>query len=52
MKMAIFWIAVSIMRTMMEAAGTSETLIYFYQTARCNDPENRNFNANIRPCFE
>jgi hypothetical protein len=32
MKMAVFTL-------IMEAANTSETLVNFYQTARCNNPE-------------
>jgi hypothetical protein len=35
MKMAIFWVVAP----MMEAASTSETLVNFYQTTWCNNPE-------------
>jgi hypothetical protein len=35
MKMAVFW-AIALM---MEAARTSETLVKFYQTTRCYNPE-------------
>jgi hypothetical protein len=54
-KMAVFWVVVpcrlvevydilvmhaaSIIRAMMEAASTSETLLNFYQTTRRNNPE-------------
>jgi hypothetical protein len=32
-------LAASIIRAMMEAARTSETLVNFYQTTRCYNPE-------------
>jgi hypothetical protein len=53
MKMAVFWVeapcslvevsevlaASIIIALMMEAVRTSETLVNFYQTTRCNNPE-------------
>jgi hypothetical protein len=38
MKIAVFW-AIALM---MEAARTSETLVNFYQTTRCYNPEDSN----------
>jgi hypothetical protein len=37
--------AVSIL--MMEAARTSETLVNFYQTARCYNPEDSHLHTNV-----
>jgi hypothetical protein len=41
MKMAVFWVVVpcSHIAMMMEAAGTSETLVNFYQTTWHYNPE-------------
>jgi hypothetical protein len=41
MKMAVFWVVIPCraIALMMEAARTSETLVNFYQTARCYNPE-------------
>jgi hypothetical protein len=39
MKMAVFCLPSSGIALMMEAARTSETLVNFYQTTRCYDPE-------------
>jgi hypothetical protein len=33
---------------MMEAARTSETLVNFYQTTRCYNPEDSNFHTHRR----
>jgi hypothetical protein len=37
MKMAVFWVVA--IALMMEAARTSETLVNFYQSTRCYNPE-------------
>jgi hypothetical protein len=56
-KVAVFWgvvlvVAASIIRAiialMMEAAGTSETLVNFYQTARRYNPENSHLRTHRR----
>jgi hypothetical protein len=38
MKMGVFWV-VALITLMMEAARTSETLVNFYQTTWCYNPE-------------
>jgi hypothetical protein len=52
MKIAVFWVVAPIIRAialMMEAARTSETLVNFYQTIRCYNPEDSNlyFTQNL-----
>jgi hypothetical protein len=38
--MAVVWVvAMTLIALMMEAARTSETLVNFYQTTRCYNPE-------------
>jgi hypothetical protein len=44
MKMAVFW-AIALM---MKAARTSETLVNFYQTTRCYNPEDSNLHTHRR----
>jgi hypothetical protein len=39
LKIAVFWV-VALITLMMEAASTSEMLVYFCQTTQCNNPEN------------
>jgi hypothetical protein len=43
-KKSVFWVVapcslVEVIALIMEAASTSETLVNFYQTTRCNNPE-------------
>jgi hypothetical protein len=49
MKMAVFWVVAlcSIVALMMEAARTSETLVHFYQTTWCYNPEDSHLNSRI-----
>jgi hypothetical protein len=44
MKIAVFWR----FALMMEAARTSETLVNFYQTTRCSNPEDSNLHTHRR----
>jgi hypothetical protein len=43
-KMALFWVVALVM----EAAGTSETSVNFYQTARRNNPEDSHLRTRCR----
>jgi hypothetical protein len=45
MKIAVFWVVVPCslaIALIMEAARTSKTLVNFYQTTRCYNPEDSN----------
>jgi hypothetical protein len=44
MKMSVFWVVIALM---MEAASTSETLVNFYQTAWCYNPEDRHLHIRF-----
>jgi hypothetical protein len=44
MKMAVLWVIMPCsLALMMEAASTSETLVNFYQTTWCYNPEDSHF---------
>ncbi|KDR09581.1 hypothetical protein L798_00317 [Zootermopsis nevadensis] len=47
--MAVFWVVAprSLQGLMTEAARTSETLVNFYQTTRCNNPEDSRLKATF-----
>jgi hypothetical protein len=51
MKIAVFWVvapcSLVIIALMMEAARISETLVNFYQTTRCYNPEDSNLQVFI-----
>jgi hypothetical protein len=63
MKIAVFWVVapcslvevnqltMSVIALMMEAARTSETLVNFYQTTRCYNPEDSNLRTFPRNTF-
>jgi hypothetical protein len=50
MKIAVFWVVAPCraMALMMEAARISETLVNFYQTTRCYNPEDSNLQLECK----
>jgi hypothetical protein len=54
MQMAVFWVVAPcrpIIALMMEATSTSETSVNFYQTTRCNNPEDSQLHGNEPSSF-
>jgi hypothetical protein len=56
MKMAVFWVAASIIRVMsalmMEAASTADSSVNFYNTTQCSNPEDFLFQCGGRSAQE
>jgi hypothetical protein len=50
LQIAVFWVVAPcvLIALMMEAARTSETLVNFYQTARCYNPEDSTLHTHRR----